>query len=283
LFAVHHSGTVADIFVHDLNSQQIRYYVGTASGEHQHSDYLYGTISASTATGSSALDDIDGDGLQELAVQSPDSGSGAVDILLSSDIAVASSTSAASWSLAGEDSGDQLGTAIASAGDINDDGYGDLIVGAPSHDDTASNAGAAYVFLGQATPSGSMTGADATAEVAGELRNNYAGTSVAGLGDVDQDGHLDIGVGAPSYDYGDMDNPGAAYIVYGPFTGYQSLNDVPGRVGGSNTNGDLGAAMAGPADLNGDGFGDFIVGEPGYDTAADDSAGTVWIYWGQGL
>ena len=55
-------------------------------------------------------------------------------------------------------------------GDINDDGYGDLIVGAPDHDDTASNAGAAYVFLGQATPSGAMTGADATAEVAGELR-----------------------------------------------------------------------------------------------------------------
>ncbi|HCH62409.1 MAG TPA: hypothetical protein DFR83_06370 [Deltaproteobacteria bacterium] len=283
LFALRSSGTTADIFTHDAAAQELRFYSALDTGAYQHTDYLYGSIAAPGATSSAALDDIDGDGFQELAVTSPESGSGMVDVLLSDDIAIASSIGSASWTIAGEDSGDQMGASIASAGDLNGDGYGDVVVGAPYHDDTTSNTGSAYVFFGQANPSGPVTGGDADAEVAGELRNDYAGTSVTGLGDLDGDGNLDLGVGAPGFDYGGMDFPGAAYALYGPISGYQSLNDVLSRLGGSNTNGTLGSTMAGAADLDGDGYDDYILGEPGFDTTADTAAGAIWVFFGKGL
>ena len=54
-------------------------------------------------------------------------------------------------------------------------------------------------------------------------------------------------------------------------------------MGGSNSDADLGSAAAGAADLDGDGYFDFIVGEPGHDTAADAAAGAVWVVAGAGL
>jgi|GEM_PF-2747044 len=280
--AVAFQSTTAELFTVDYDLETVSFYAATATGEHAMSDYLYGTLSTAGITGAAALNDLDGDGYEELAIQMS-SGTGSVDILMSGEVATASGTGDASWSFSGEDSDDEFGTAAASVGDLDGDGYNDFLITAPRHDDIAANTGSVYLFLGSADSARSENGGDAMAELAGELRNDYAGADAAGAGDLDQDGNLDLVIGAPGFDFGDMDNPGAAYAAYGPFSGYLSLNDVRGRIGGTNTDGDLGSTLVGPADLNGDGYTDFIVGEPGHDTVADTGAGAVWITWGAGL
>ena len=281
-FAVAFQSTTADLFTVDYTAQSVAFYNAAATGEHAPSTYRYGTLSTPGITGATALPDVDGDGFEELALQMT-AGNGSVDILLSSDIATASGASDATWSFAGEDSNDAFGTAVAGVGDLDGDGYNDFLITAPLHDDVATNTGSVYLFMGSMDANRSENGGDAAAELAGELRNDYAGTDAAGAGDLDLDGHLDLVIGAPGFDYGDMDNPGAAYAAYGPFSGYVSLNDLRGRLGGSNSDGDLGASIVGPVDLNADGYTDIVVGEPGHDTVADAGAGAVWILWGAGL
>jgi len=283
IVSVAHSSATADIFVQDDLVPLVRIYRGSSTGAPALSDELYGVISADLLTGIASLPDVDGDGFGELAMLDHDTDEGTAYVFLSGDVGVASSTSDDSWTLGGEGDGDEFGTAISGAGDLNGDGYEDVVVGAPRHDEVTSNTGSVYVFYGSATVGGATNGADANAEISGELRNDYAGTSVAAAGDLDADGHNDLVIGAPGFDFGDMDNPGSAYAVYGAFTGTFTLNDIKGRVGGSNTDADLGATAAGAADLDGDGYFDFIVGEPGHDTAADAAAGAVWVVPGAGL
>jgi len=283
LVSVAHSSATADLFIQDANLPVVRVYRGSSTGAPALSDELYGVISGTALSGITSVPDLDGDGLGELAMQDSATGNGTVHVFLSSDVGVASSTSDDSWTLGGEDSGDQFGTSANGVGDLNGDGYDDFAVGAPRHDEVTSNTGSVYLFFGSTTLAGNTVGSDADAEIYGELRNDYAGTSVAGVGDMDADGNLDLVIGSPGFDFGDMDNPGAAYAVYGTFSGALSLNDIKGRIGGSNSDADLGSSAAGSADLDGDGYFDLIVGEPGHNTAADDAAGAVWVLPGAGL
>src|SRR5690606_2738795 len=102
----------------------------------------------------------------------------------------------AAWSVSGEQSGDQFGIALAAAGDVNNDGYDDVLVGAPGFDGTAgSGSGKVYLFLGGAgglatTAGWTVTGPSAGAEL---------GAAVAGAGNVNGDSYADLLVGAPGY------------------------------------------------------------------------------------
>ncbi|RME20297.1 MAG: hypothetical protein D6798_20790, partial [Deltaproteobacteria bacterium] len=90
---------------------------------------------------------------------------------------------AAWWGAAG---GDQAGFAVAAAGDVDGDGFDDLVIGAPYSDAGTSNAGAAYLVRGPATGGGSLSAAAAT--WLGTDASENAGIAVAGVGDVDGDG-----------------------------------------------------------------------------------------------
>ncbi|KAB3547907.1 MAG: hypothetical protein C5617_001265, partial [ANME-2 cluster archaeon] len=114
------------------------------------------------------------------------------------------------WHGIGEAGDDYFGYSVASAGDVNGDGYDDVIVGAYHNDNGGSDAGKAYVYLGSA--SGLSTTASWTAT--GEVGDDYFGYAVASAGDVNGDGYDDVIVGAHGNNDGGNDI-GKAYVYLG--------------------------------------------------------------------
>jgi len=99
---------------------------------------------------------------------------------------------------------------VATAGDVNGDGYADAIVGAWAYDNGESDEGQAFVYLGSAA--GPSTTAAWTAE--SDQTVAWFGTSVATAGDINGDGYADVIVGASRYDNGETDE-GRAFVYYG--------------------------------------------------------------------
>jgi hypothetical protein len=153
-------------------------------------------------------------------------------------------------------------------------------VGAPAQDVPATDAGAAFLFLG--APGGPAATASATlnnpaAEVGAEF-----GVSVAGLGDVDGDGRSDVVVGARYQDAGGRTDTGSAFVHLGTASGLAAAAAAT-MVGPNDQNeARFGTSVAGPGDLNADGFDDLVVGAPMYDlsTPAVADVGAVYVYQG---
>ncbi|MDP2314600.1 MAG: FG-GAP-like repeat-containing protein [Pseudomonadota bacterium] len=159
-----------------------------------------------------------------------------------------------------------------SAGDVNKDGFDDVVVGAWLYDATHSNAGRAWLYLGSAA--GLATSATWTAQVA--QHNACFGYSVASAGDVNGDGFDDVVVGAPVYDNGEGDE-GMSFVYLGGTTG---LSASPAWTAESNQGGAyFGQSVATAGDVNGDGFDDVIVGAQFYDGALQDQ-GRAFVYLG---
>jgi len=158
--------------------------------------------------------------------------------------------------------GGQFGTSVANAGDINNDGIPDILVGVPHHIvDTSNNhlvnAGRAFVFSGK---DGSIlfTLDDPTPEEGARF-----GFAVAGIGDVNGDGIPDLLVGVPKKDSpAGLPDVGTAYIFSGADGSLiRSLN--PPSQGGLEANGRFGAAVANAGDVDIDGVSDILIGAPG--------------------
>ncbi len=167
---------------------------------------------------------------------------------------------------------DNFGTSVSYAGDVNGDGFSDVICGAPNNDAGGSNAGRAYVFLGSNPMN---TTADMT--LTGVAANDGFGNSVSGNGDVNGDGYSDVVSGAFGNDAGGSGS-GSVYIFYGGAT-LDNTADVtlPGMSGES-----FGYSVSLQGDLNGDGYSDLLAGAPNNDAAFSD-AGRTYIYYGGSL
>ncbi|MCP4712199.1 MAG: hypothetical protein GY869_26550, partial [Planctomycetes bacterium] len=147
------------------------------------------------------------------------------------------------------------------AGDVNGDGYDDVIVSSSTCD---GNAGRSYIYFG-----GSDMDSVVDVTLYGESGWNYFGNSLAGAGDVNGDGYADVIVGARGYNM----NTGRSYIFFGG----SSMDNVPDLIfNGEDAENVFGSAVAGAGDLNGDGYADVIVGASGYNQAA----GRSYIYYG---
>jgi len=171
--------------------------------------------------------------------------------------------------LTGEAAADQFGISVAGAGDVNGDGYDDVLVGATGNDAGASNAGAASVFFGGAAPDAA---ADLT--VIGSAASDQMGRSVGGAGDVNGDGFDDLIVGAYLNDAGGA-SAGRAYVVFGG----TAPDGVPDVILTGAAAGDLfGYAVAGAGDLDGDGLPDLVVGAPARTTANGTGSGAAYVY-----
>ncbi len=160
----------------------------------------------------------------------------------------------------GAAAGDNFGISVAGAGDANNDGYADFIVGAESHDAGASDAGRTYLFSG-------LDGA-LLFVFDGEGDNDWFGKSVSGAGDVNGDGHDDVIVGAPQYG---SPARGCAYV----FSGHDGT--LLHKFISSELYNYLGQAVAGAGDVNGDGYADLIVGAP----VAGGFIGVAYVFSGQ--
>jgi len=168
--------------------------------------------------------------------------------------------------------GASLGVAVACAGDINGDGFSDLIVGATQYDNVETNEGAAYIYFGSAAG----INLTATTILESNQANAQMGRGVASAGDVNGDGYSDVIVGASQYDNVEI-NEGAAFVYHGSATGINITATTMTESGQVNAN--LGYAVSGAGDINGDGYSDVIVGAPYFDNGQTDE-GVVFIYHG---
>ena len=166
--------------------------------------------------------------------------------------------------LTGAAANDAFGTSVAAAGDVNGDGYSDVIVGAPGNDAGGSNSGRAYIYFGDVSMNNTV---DVT--LTGAAAFDYFGSSVSTASDVNGDGYTDVIVGA----YGYSSNTGRAFIYFGGAT-MNTIADV--TLVGTTTNDYFGYSVSNAGDVNGDGYSDVIVGSDGYNL----STGRAYIYLG---
>jgi hypothetical protein len=174
------------------------------------------------------------------------------------------------WHYESNQANEEFGTAVAGAGDVNGDGYDDVIIGANSP--LPDMGGKAYLFLG--SPGGLLDEPVWTA--VGEQLEDGFGTAVAGAGDVNGDGYDDIIVGAP-YALGDDGvERGRAYVYYGTPDGPAAMPDWIAESDLPNARFGISVSTAG--DVNGDGFDDIIIGASHY--PADGVVGMAAVFTG---
>ncbi|MEK7083834.1 MAG: fibronectin type III domain-containing protein, partial [Patescibacteria group bacterium] len=192
----------------------------------------------------------------------------------------------ASWW--GETATDFLGNFLDIAGDVNGDGYGDIIFGASSNDQSGSSAGKAYLIFGKSSGWAMDVTATGSANIAasflGEAASDFAGQSVAGIGDVNSDGLKDFAVGAIQNDENGS-NAGQAYIMFGKTSGWaldRSLASVANASFlGSDAGDQAGDWMDGVGDVNGDGIDDVLLCSSTEDEGGVNNIGQCYMILGK--
>jgi FG-GAP repeat protein len=176
------------------------------------------------------------------------------------------------WTMGGSQNNARFGSSVASAGDVNGDGFKDVIIGAPLYSNgQSSEEGRAFVYLGSLA---GLSSEPAWSAGSGLFSSGY-GTSVASAGDMNGDGFGDIIVGAPLYDFAGFFDEGRVYVYFGSPTG--PAGSPSWMADGNKSLANFGQSVAGAGDVNGDGFADIIIGAPAYD------AGRVFVYHGSAV
>jgi len=177
-----------------------------------------------------------------------------------------------------------FGYSVSTAGDINDDGYQDVIVGARLYSNGQVAEGGAFVYHGSA--SGLSITPNWTAE--SDQDHAHFGTSLGTAGDINGDGYSDVIVGVPDYD-NDQTDEGQARVYMGSASG---LSASPGWTAeGNQDDAYFGWSVGTAGDVNGDSFSDVIVGAPFYDVVSvyywpyyyeieETDAGQAFVYYG---
>jgi hypothetical protein len=196
----------------------------------------------------------------------------------------------------GAAAGDSIGYSTSSAGDINRDGYDDIIIGAPFVDTTGADAGASYIVFGKSgvyTESLELSTLDGTNGfvVHGVASGDFSGLSVSTAGDINKDGYDDMIIGA----VGEDSWTGKSYVIYGknfdadPFPASLNLSHWSSGDGsegfvinGITANDYLGYSVSSAGDINGDDIDDIILGAP--EEMPDDDAfgsGDSYVIFGK--
>ena len=179
-------------------------------------------------------------------------------------------------------SGDYAGFWTSGCGDANGDTFDDLLIGASS--DGSNDQGAAYLLLGPAQDSGSLSSESAVTYVGGVGNTGYTddrvGSDVFGPFDLSGDGNDDLIISAAGYD----NYLGAVFLVLGPVSACASSpcyleNEADGQLTGTAQGGYAGFSLAAVGDVTGEGDPDLLIGAAYADSGGTDS-GSAYLYSG---
>ncbi len=264
----------------------------------------------------SGAGDVDGDGIDDLLIGASLSdpngfSSGTTYVIFGKDVLVEGAFAASiqlsgldgtnGFKIIGETGGDSSGRSVSAAGDVNGDGIGDVLIGAPTSDPNGSNSGTTYVVFGKNvsvdgtfTAEVELSGLDGTNgfKIFGETDDDNSGHSVSSAGDVNGDGIDDLFIGAYSVDLDNRNpNAGATYVVFGRdqskgifFSEALELSNLDVGLGfkllGESDNDRLGGSVSSAGDVNSDGIDDVLIGARNSDINASNS-GTSYVVFGK--
>jgi hypothetical protein len=236
--------------------------------------------------------DVNGDGYSDVIVGAPyfDNGTtdsqhlslenGKVFVYYGSSVGLSTSPS---WTAMCDQTQARFGYSVGTAGDVNNDGYSDIIIGAPDYTNSQTEEGAVFVYFGSASGFGAdATQADADWMAESNQANSGFGHSVGTAGDVNGDSYSDVIIGAPYFDDPEIDE-GKVFIYHGSATGL-GPSGTPDNADWSKDAwtyaGSLfGFSVSTAGDVDGDGYSDVVVGVPDYDLGQENE-GLAFVFYG---
>ena len=200
--------------------------------------------------------------------------------------------------ISGAAADDEAGITVNPAGDLNGDGFEDIIVGAPYATRNSNEfTGAGYVVFGKASGFAAdvaLSALNGTTgfSITGTQVRSTAGIRMDGIGDINGDGYKDLIISANRYDSNTKTDNGAAYVIFGK-SSFASLLDINAnialssitgstgfRITGTTAGDELGWGISDAGDVNGDGFADFIIGTPNA-TVGGTVKGAAYVVFGK--
>jgi len=192
-------------------------------------------------------------------------------------------TSQPAWSVVGGQSSCKFGYSVDTAGDVNGDGFSDVIIGAPLYSSEPEGTGKVFLYYGSADGLNfkdiwAFSGLQDFSIGYLEIKGGGFGYSVSTAGDVNGDSYSDVIIGAPSYRDSNNIKIGKAFVIYGSSSGLN--NGIDWTIESSTEGRNFGINVSSAGDVNGDGFSDVLIGKRNHYSHPESFSGSSFLFLG---